>query len=415
MKKKILFVTGTRADFGKLRPLIEAVAADSKFEYRIFCTGMHTLARYGNTANEIYRAGFSGVHTFMNQVEGEAMEVVLANTVIGLSRYLHENPVDMIVVHGDRVEAMAGATVGALRNMLVAHVEGGEISGTVDELMRHAVSKLSHIHFVASTTASRRLLQLGEVENSIYCIGSPDIDVMLSPDLPPLATVKERYGIEFESYAIALMHPVTTELDRLARDAERFVDALLQSGDNFVVIYPNNDQGTDLILKAYERLCDADNVRVFPSVRFEYFLVLLREALYICGNSSAGIHEAPVYGVPTINVGTRQLNRFNGPSIRNVEFDTTEILAAIKDARMRNRHPPTDYYGRGNSAQLFIEALRGDLWSIARQKQFQDIRGASYVQRYENPNLDYGAGRVERDSAEKYPPTRCKAVVGVDD
>src|SRR5690606_22832815 len=179
MRKKILFITGTRADFGKLKPLINVIKSSSDFEYKIFGTGMHMLSKYGNTIHEISKSGFAdNLFEYMNQVEGEPMEVILANIIVGVSRYLHENPVDLIVVHGDRVEALAGATVGALRNILVAHIEGGELSGTVDELMRHAITKLSHLHFVASDVARKRLLQLGESEDSIFVIGSPDIDVM---------------------------------------------------------------------------------------------------------------------------------------------------------------------------------------------------------------------------------------------
>ncbi|WGK60367.1 UDP-N-acetylglucosamine 2-epimerase [Halopseudomonas sp. SMJS2] len=212
MKRKILFVTGTRADFGKLKPLINKVKDSSLFDYKLFVTGMHLLSKYGHTATEIYKSGFDEAFLYMNQVDGEDMEIVLANTISGLSRYLHENKFDLIVVHGDRVEALAGATVGALRNIPVAHIEGGELSGTVDELMRHAISKMSHFHFVASDIAKRRLIQLGESGSSIHVIGSPDVDIMLSSSLPSISAARNRYNIRFEKFALAMLHPVTTEL-----------------------------------------------------------------------------------------------------------------------------------------------------------------------------------------------------------
>ena len=148
--KRILFLTGTRADFGKLRPLIQQVDAHPNFEAVVFVTGMHTLELYGYTVLEVRNAGFRNLHVHMNQFPNEPMDLVLANTISGLSRFVHEETPDLIVVHGDRVEALAGAVVGALRNILVAHVEGGELSGTVDDLIRHAVSKLSHLHCVAN-------------------------------------------------------------------------------------------------------------------------------------------------------------------------------------------------------------------------------------------------------------------------
>ncbi len=162
MTGKILFLTGTRADFGKLKPLIQSVDATDAFDVAVFITGMHTLSRYGYTLDEVYRVlpehrlrdGTRSVYVYHNQVLGEPMERVLASTIEGLSRYVTEFRPNLIVVHGDRVEALAGAIVGALRNILVAHIEGGEVSGTVDELIRHAVTKMSHIHFVANDEPS---------------------------------------------------------------------------------------------------------------------------------------------------------------------------------------------------------------------------------------------------------------------
>jgi UDP-N-acetylglucosamine 2-epimerase (hydrolysing) len=373
MQKKILFLTGTRADFGKLKPLINAVKSCDEFQYQIFATGIHMLAKYGNTVKEIKKSGFDNVFTYMNQVEGEDMEIILANTIIGLSRYLHENKVDMIVVHGDRVEALAGATVGALQNILVVHVEGGEISGTVDELMRHAISKLSHVHLVASETAERRLQQLGEAPETIFRIGSPDVDVMLSDTLPELEQAKEHYQIPFEHYAIAMLHPVTTEYEQQAGHAEVFVDALLASKQNYIVVYPNNDHGSEFIFDAYDRLKNQPNIRLFPSLRFEYFLRFLKDSLFLVGNSSAGIHEAPIYGVPAINIGTRQQNRFSYESIFDLEFDSANILQYMDRFSAPARFTPCAYYGDGSSAEKFLAALQGNVWTISNQKQFKDF------------------------------------------
>jgi len=373
MKKKILFITATRADFGKLKSLINVVKNSEDYEYQIFGTGMHMLAKYGGTIKEIPKSGFNNLFTFMNQVEGETMEVVLANTIIGLSRYLTENRVDLIVVHGDRVEALAGATVGALRNILVAHIEGGEISGTVDEIMRHAISKLSHIHFVANEKAQKRLTQLGEDPSVLYCIGSPDVDVMLSDELPTLQMAKERYQVAFDRYSIAMLHPVTTQLDVQFDNATIFVDALLESKKNYIVIYPNNDAGSDYIFAAFRRLENQSNIRIFPSLRFEYFLSFLKHAGFLIGNSSAGIHEAPIYGVPTINIGSRQQNRFKHSSIFDVSFNKNDILTEIQKLKTVHMFPACDYYGVGNSAIQFMQVLNGDVWGVSNQKLFRDF------------------------------------------
>ena len=229
------------------------------------------------------------------------MDRILANTILGLSDYVAQVKPDMIVVHGDRVEALAGASVGSLNNILTVHVEGGERSGTIDELIRHAVSKLSHVHLVANHDAKARLVQMGELDSSVFIIGSPDVDLMLSPDLPSIRLVKQRYDIDFENYAIAMLHPVTTELDRLERDLAVFLKVLQKCKRNFILIYPNNDPGSEQIIRGYQNL-KSSNVRLIPSMRFEYFLSALKHAKFIIGNSSAGIREAPYYGVPAIDL-----------------------------------------------------------------------------------------------------------------
>jgi UDP-N-acetylglucosamine 2-epimerase (hydrolysing) len=374
-KKKLVFLTATRADFGKLKPLIREVDASPNFDATIFATGMHMLARYGSTLYEIRKSGFKNIFTYINQNDSvdSRMDFVLANTIQGFGHYIREFRPDMIVVHGDRIEALAGATVGALNNILVGHIEGGEISGTVDELLRHTVTKLSRLHFVANEEARNRLIQMGEENSSVFVIGSPDIDVMLSDELPPLSRVQRKYGIRFKDYAIFIYHPVTTELTLLKQNIHRVLDALISSCLNFVVIYPNNDTGSEIIMEAMGRLQDNRHFRILPSVRFEYFLALLKNTAAIVGNSSAGIREAPVYGVPTINIGTRQKNRFNYDSIINVAEDSNEILKAIRNLPGRSR--PSLHFGRGDSAKRFMECLRRpEVWKISPQKQFRDLK-----------------------------------------
>jgi UDP-N-acetylglucosamine 2-epimerase (hydrolysing) len=372
--RKILFLTGTRADFGKMKPLIEEVERSDDFEAHIFATGMHMLARYGSTVKEIQLAGFRNIYSYINQ-DGSInsqTDLVLANTIHGLGHYIREFSPDLIVVHGDRIEALAGAITGVISNILVAHIEGGEVSGTMDELIRHAVTKLSHFHFVSNNQARKRLIQMGEAPDSIFVIGSPDIDIMLSENLPELSEVKRRYEINFPEYAIFIYHPVTTELQLLHENITAVTAALEASPLNFLVIYPNNDPGSDVILETLNRLHDNPRFRLLPSMRFEYFLTLLKHAKVVVGNSSAGIREAPVYGVPTINIGTRQMNRFTYPFIYNVPENKEQILNALNN--LPESGIPSLHFGRGESAKLFMGQVRNSkLWATPCQKQFCDL------------------------------------------
>ena len=371
--KKITFLSGTRADFGKIKSLLQILEQDANFEPHIFATGMHLQQKYGFTVMEIEKSGFQYIHTFDNQTSLGTMDLNLARTVEGFSNYIKKLKPDMIVVHGDRIETMAGAIVGALNNVLVAHIEGGEISGTVDELIRHAVSKLSHIHFVSNATAARRLEQMGELSESIFEIGSPDVDIMFSGNLPNITEVKRYYEIPFDSYAIAMFHSVTTEIEQMEQNAKNFVEALLQDDVNYVVIYPNNDLGCDAIFEAYELLKKNSRFRIFPSIRFEYFLTLLKKSQFIIGNSSAGIREAPYYSIPTINIGSRQQNRSVHNDIIHCSYDTSSIGSAITAAKEKIVSISSHSFGGGKSATLFLDALKNkNLWQLSNQKQFRD-------------------------------------------
>lgn len=371
--KKIVFLTGTRADFGKIKSLLLTLEAHPKFKVYVFVTGMHLMEEYGYTLIEIERCGFTNVHTFENHTCESTMDLTMAKTIEGFSSYVKTIGPDLMVIHGDRVEALAGAVVGSLNNILVAHIEGGELSGTIDELIRHSVSKLSHVHFVSNDQAKKRLLQMGELEKSIYVIGSPDVDIMFSDSLPQISKVKTYYEIPFENYGVAMFHPVTTEVDFMETHANQFVSALLKSDKNFVVVYPNNDLGSKHILNAYKNLEDNSRFRVFPSLRFEYFLTLLKEADFIVGNSSAGVREAPYYDVPTINIGTRQQNRAIDRSIINVNYDKESIGIALENVCDIKTKKETSF-GKGNSAKLFLKCLEEeDIWWSSNQKIFQDL------------------------------------------
>jgi UDP-N-acetylglucosamine 2-epimerase (hydrolysing) len=374
--RKIVFLSGTRADFGKLKSLIRTLLkGPPAFEVHIFATGMHMDPKYGFTVLEFEKCNFPNVYRFINTSAGGSMDQALGTTILGFSQYVKMIGPDMIVVHGDRSEALAGAIVGSLNNILVAHIEGGEISGTVDGVIRHSVTKMSHLHFVSNDEARRRLVQLGEDPNAVFVIGSPDVDIMNSTDLPSLAEVKAHYEIDYEQYGILAFHPVTTSLGTLPADVRELTRAVLDSGQNWVAIYPNNDEGNGVILDEYQASFRAHaRVRMFPSLRFEAMLVLLRHARVVVGNSSMGIREAPYYGTPTVNVGTRQEGRTQNAEIINVPAVYSRVLEAIAIQSSRRRLLTVREWGQGDSDQRFRRLLeRAELWQTPVQKSFRDI------------------------------------------
>jgi UDP-N-acetylglucosamine 2-epimerase (hydrolysing) len=374
--KKILFLTGTRADYGKLKSLMKQVEKSPIFELHIFVTGMHMLSKYGSTWKELEKDGFNNIYTFINQKENSYMDIALSNTILGLSNYVDELKPDMIIIHGDRLEALAGAIVGSFNNITVAHIEGGEISGTIDESIRHSITKLSHLHLVSNEEAKKRIIQLGEPEETIFIIGSPDIDIMVSEHLPTIDRVKKQYDISFENYGIILYHPVTTEVDKLPEQIKNFVDTVIKSKKNYIVIYPNNDNGSNIIINEYKRFQGNNNFKVFPSMRFEYFLTLLKQSDFLIGNSSAGIRETGVYGIPSIDIGNRQKGRYDPTKITNIIHANnnggTELLNAIE--RIEELKVINQTFGDGKSDEKFIKILEDDkIWEIDVQKNFIDI------------------------------------------
>jgi len=374
-KRKILFITGTRADYGKLKPLMKSIEEDVDCELYIFVGGMHLLSIFGSTYTEVLKDGYKNVYVAHGLTLSDKMSVNLGNTIVHITGYVSHIEPDMIVVHGDRIDALAGAVVGALNNIIVSHVEGGEISGTIDESIRHAVSKFAHLHFVANEDAKKRIIQLGENLENIFIIGSPDIDIMLNGSLPSIEETKKYYEIDFDKYGIFIYHPVTTEYEKTAENIRSVVDAMIKSGKKYVLIYPNSDCGSEIILNEYSRLKDNSNFAIFPSMKFEYFLTLLKNTDFIMGNSSSGIREASIYSVPTIDIGSRQQGRYNlsiSKNIQHVIADDDKIIDALENIKKHGIKQM--HFGGGDSAKKFIEIISNDgIWEKEMQKKFIDI------------------------------------------
>ncbi len=373
--KKIMFITGTRADYGKMKSLMKTLDKSKDFKVYVFICGMHLLKEFGSTYREVLKDKYKNTYVAYDLIHSNDSSINLGNTINCLSGYVSSVEPDLIVVHGDRMDALAGAVVGALHNVKVAHIEGGELSGTIDESIRHAISKFAHAHFVCTEEARNRLIQLGEEKDRIFVIGSPDIDIMMSDSLPSLEKARTRYRINFEKYGLLMYHPVTTEYNKIGKNISTVVEALLKSGKNFVVVLPNNDLGSEVIINEYKKFRQNPHFRVFPSIRFEHFLTLLKNAEVIIGNSSAGIRESGIYGIPAIDIGTRQSGRYSlsvEKNIQHVNENVNEILKALSDI---DSHKHTScVFGKGNSTGKFFEILKNkNFWDLEIQKHFVDL------------------------------------------
>ncbi len=391
MAHKIVFLTGTRADYGKLKSLMRQLSNNNMFQVYVYVTGMHLLEQYGNTWKEVKKDGYANIYVEDPKTVDSRMDVNLANVVLGFSKYVGGIKPDYIVIHGDRTDAFAGAIVGLLNNIKVIHIEGGELTGTVDDSIRHAITKLAHIHCTANEETKLRLIQLGEQEEKIHIIGSPDVDIMVSGDLPELVDIKQEYGITYEKYGILTYHPVVTESTDIKRKFGEVFKAVLDSQRNYIIIYPNNDLGSDTIIDLYVKSEGKyENLFFQKSFPFETFLVLLKNADFIIGNSSAGIREACVYGVPCIDIGSRQAGRYNPRVLRNIchveeQYDAIrKAIEKAKEYRVKSR-----YFGLGNSAELFEQAVVEEIKADTKiQKCFVDTEETQKkLQKYINEVL----------------------------
>lgn len=371
MTKSLLFVTGTRADFGKLEPLAIA-ARDAGHRVAFWVTGMHMLDRYGLTKNEVGRVDGVGVHEYLNQRPGDPQDHVLAKTVTGFSDFVAEHRPDLVVIHGDRIEALACALVAATNYIRSAHIEGGEVSGTIDEIFRHCNSKLASSHFVSSDGAKKRVMAMGEPADTIHVIGSPELDFHSAPSGVSIDDVRARYELPAGDFGIVVFHPVTSEADSMGAQARDLFGALDASGKRFVVIAPNNDPGSDDIFAVLNGL-PKDRFRILPSMRFAHFSELMKNAAVMVGNSSAGVREAPFLGTPSLDVGSRQTNRASAPSLFAVQASDTGGIADFVATQWGQRYMRHDAFGQGDAAARFADIVSDPVfWDGDLQKRFHD-------------------------------------------
>ena len=256
---------------------------------------------------------------------------------------------------------------------MTGHIEGGEISGNIDEIIRHSISKLSHVHFTSNKKASKRLLKMGEDKKTVYTIGSPDIDLLFQKPLISFEKIKKRYEINFKKkdYGIFIWHPDSLNKNVISLHTKKILNFLIKSKLNYIVIYPNNDYGNDVIIRLIRQKLKTQNFKIFPSIRFENFIQIMKNSKFIIGNSSAGIREAPYFGLNIINIGDRQNLRSDNKEINNINVNLLKNLNLNKI--LKKKVSKKKQFGYGNSFQKFYHILNKEsFWLTEKQKQFKN-------------------------------------------
>lgn len=365
--RKICVVTGTRAEYGILKPLLRGIVDSPTLQLQLVATGMHLLPEFGHTVDNIRQDGFHVDKTVPMHQAGDsrlAMVQSVGKGILGLSEALRALNPDYLVILGDRTEIFAAAVAGAFLGKIVCHIHGGDTSfGGLDEYMRHAVTKLSHIHFTATPQSYGRVVKLGERPDLVFCVGAPGLDAILYQDLYSREAVYQFLGwAPGEKYLLLVQHSVSTQPDQAGAQIRETLAAVKQIGVKTACIYPNSDAGGELIIEHLEKLREDPQFRLFKNVPRKCYLSLLKYSFVLLGNSSSGMIEAASFHVPVVNVGIRQVGRERAENVIDVPHDCEAIEHALEralgdDEFLAKVRTCTNPYGDGTASEKIVKIL----------------------------------------------------------
>lgn len=364
-KRKIAIVTGSRGEYGYIRPIIKKIVQEPTLDYELIVTNMHLLSEYGHTIEEIEKDGFkigATHHMTFDGYTNTTMAKSLGVFLLEIPDTLERLKPDIILIAGDRGEQLMAAIAGAHMNIPVAHVQAGENSGNIDGIMRHAIAKIAHIHFAANEDAAQRVKKMGEDDFRIFVTGAPMLDEMMEERFTKPDDLARKYGLDLtKPIILAVQHPVTEEFHKASEQISQTFLALREINEQTIVIHPNADAGSRNIKEAIRNF-STSKMKVFRSLPREDYLGFMKIASVMVGNSSSGIIEAPVFGLPVVNIGRRQTGRLQGNNVINIErFDKDEIVKAIRDAvspQFKSQIIKASPYGDGKSAERIVQILK---------------------------------------------------------
>jgi len=377
LKKKILMITERRADYSKLRPIIKEIKKSKKLDYQLIVTGSHILSKYGNTIDDIRRDNFkiSSILTMFKKISpdtGSEMVRSYGRIAIKLADEFERLKPDIVLSGFDIGANFLGSVLGSHMNILVAHIEGGEVTGTIDESIRHAMTKFSHIHFTSNKIATDRIVKMGENKKYVFTVGNTSLDSILSVKTISKHKLYDKYELDTKKpFIIILQHTVTSEIDQIDKNFSKTLDAIKELNLQAIIIFGNSDAGSKKIMN----LIKNSKIKQFRTVPYGDYINLLKYSSVLVGNSSSGIIEAPFLKIPSVSIGTRQSGRTRSSSVLDVEYDKSQIIKAIlkslNDKKFLKKVKNTkNLYGDGNAAKKIVKILEDlDLNKIPIQKR----------------------------------------------
>jgi UDP-hydrolysing UDP-N-acetyl-D-glucosamine 2-epimerase len=370
-KRKIAVVITARPSYSRVKTVLSAIQMNPELELQLVVAASALLDRYGSAVNYIEKDGFTIAAKVFNVLEGENLTAAAKTTGIGileLSTVFDNLMPDIVVTVADRFETMATAIAASYMNIPLAHIQGGEVTGNIDEKVRHAITKLSDYHFVASENAKERVIKLGEDPAMVFNTGCPSIDLasVIANSKSLLFDPYEKYGGVgakpdlSQGYLVVMQHPVTTEYQDSRKHIEETLEAINKLNKPTLWFWPNVDAGADGTstgIRAFREQYQLPNVHFFKNMEGMDFLQLLSHSDCLIGNSSVGIRECAFLGVPVINIGSRQNRRDRGNNVVDVSYDKNEIIMAVQDSIEKGKAKPSDVYGGGEAGQQIADLL----------------------------------------------------------
>ena len=362
-KRSVVVTTGTRADYGILRPILDEITNSKKLDLKLIVTGSHFLKEYGMTVNQIKKDGYqiTAKIPIMPKTDSKfELTKILGECIVEFSKIFEKLKPDINIIFGDRDEMLASAIAAYHMNIPNAHIHGGDKSGGLDEYTRHAITKLSNIHFAATKKSSNRILRMGEKSQNIFHTGSPSIDELVSNKITKINEIKKKYGDEIINNEILLVqHSVTTEIDDVKNQINETLNAIIKLQKKTIIIGANIDSGNQIIHKKIKQIINKYNfIYFFPTLPRNDFLGLLQNCRVLVGNSSSGIIEASFFKKPVVNIGIRQNFREKGPNVIDVkQFTERSICNAIEKALKSKKLKQSSIYGKGNASKKIIKHL----------------------------------------------------------
>ncbi len=380
-KRKVLIVTERRADFSRFKPIIDKINLEKNLDYILVVTGIHMLKKYGRSINEIKKIGFN-IHDSFNMYpedlskkndDGASMSKSLGIAIIEISKILKKTKPDLVLSGFDIAANLAVTISAAHMNIPVAHIQGGEVSGTIDESIRHAMSKFAHYHLASNQDAKKRLIKMGEKKQNIFVVGCPSIEALFSQKKLGAIYFKKKIGLDIKKkYLVVIQHSVTSELSKVKFQIRETIKAIKKFKMQTLFVCPNNDAGSTFII---DEIKSNSSFYYSPTLELNEYRTLLENCFALVGNSSSGIHEASSFKKPVINIGTRQNGRLRSKNIIDVDYSSKKILKELKLLNNQKKYKKLtskliNPYAAKNTSQKIINIIKKiDISENAVQKK----------------------------------------------